>query len=83
MQMKMPIILSNSSYAKKLNDQYDFALIVDPENEEEIANAITELKEDSSICRRKGMNGFNLVKDQLNWAAEEKKLLDLYIDVLG
>ena len=83
MQMKMPVILGASPYAKELNDKYDFAELVDPENEDDIADAIIRLKADRAKCRKKGLNGFELVKNHLNWAAEERELFSLYRELLG
>ena len=83
MQMKLPVILGDSPYAKELNDQYDFAELVDPENENDIAEAINRLKADRKMSKQKGINGFELVKNHLNWAVEEEKLFNLYKELIG
>ena len=82
MQMKMPVIMGTSSYAKELNDECRFAELLDPSNEDEIADAINMLRNDPEKCREMGNNGYELVKNRLNWAAEEEKLYKLYQDIL-
>lgn len=82
MQMKMPVILGSSPYTQKLNDEYRFAIMVDPSDEHEIARAITYLKDNPDICAEMGNRGYDLVKDRLNWAVEEKELFKLYQEVI-
>ncbi|MBQ3292623.1 MAG: glycosyltransferase [Mogibacterium sp.] len=82
MQMKMPVIMGISSYAKELNDEYKFAELVDPGNEDEIAEAINRLRKDPEKCQEMGNNGYELVKNHLNWAVEEEKLYKLYQEIL-
>ncbi len=78
MAMGLPVILSNYPYAKKVNDKYNFAILVDPENTDEIANAITYLLDNPDIAKQMGENGRRAVLEEFNWDVEEKKLLKLY-----
>ena len=56
---------------------------VDPENEDEIADAIRYLLDHPDEARQIGENGRRAVKEKFNWSVEEKKLLALYEDILN
>ncbi len=74
----LPIIMSDSIFARKVNGKYNFAVLVNPENIEEIANAINYLLDNPEIAKQMGENGRKAVEKEFNWAIEEKKLLSLY-----
>lgn len=78
MSMGLPVILARSAYAEKVNAQYNFAILVDPANVEEIANAMAYLFAHPEIAKQMGANGRRAVKEECNWGVEEKKLLMLY-----
>jgi len=79
----IPVIISNSAYAKSVIEKYQFGFCVDPENIDEIANAIRYLLDNPDEAKRMGENGRKAVETEFNWGIEEKKLLQLYQDVLG
>ena len=82
MSMGLPVVLSPSSYNRKMVAKYQFGLCADPENPEEIASAIRYLLDHPEEARQMGENGRRAVKEEFNWGVEEKKLLALYEEIL-
>lgn len=78
----IPVIIKNSAYAKGLIEKYQFGICVDPENIDEIVNAIRYLLDNPDEAKRMGENGRKAVEQEFNWGIEEKKLLQLYQDIL-
>lgn len=83
MSMSLPVIVSKYSYSLKVLEKYKFGISVDPENVDEIADAIKYLINNPQIAKQMGENGRRAVKDKFNWDVEEKKLCSLYQSVLG
>lgn len=82
MSMGMPVVLSKSDYNQKMVEKYQFGVCVNPENPDEIANAIRYLLDNPEDARRMGENGRRAIQEEFNWSVEEKKLLALYDDIL-
>lgn len=82
MAMGLPTILSKSQYNEKMTEQYHFGICIDPENVDEIADAIRYLLDNPEEARKMGENGRRAVKEKFNWGMEEKKLFALYEDIL-
>lgn len=78
MSMGLPVIISDYPYAREILKNYEFGIAVDPENIDEIADAIEYLTNNLDIARKMGMEGRRAVKEKFNWGIEEKKLLELY-----
>lgn len=78
MSLGMPVILTKAPYNEKLNKQYCFGICVDPENEKEIAEAITYLITHPGEVKRMGENGRKAIHDMFNWEKERENLLELY-----
>ncbi|KMN40711.1 hypothetical protein VK91_06060 [Lysinibacillus sp. LK3] len=78
MALGKPVIISDTAFAKKLNDKYNFGICVNPENISEMANTIKYLLENPEEANIMGKNGKRLVENHLNWGIEEEKLIDLY-----
>ena len=78
MSMGLPVIMSHSPYNDWLAEQYQFAICVDPENVQEIADTIRYLLGHPDEARRMGECGRRAIKQYFNWDVEEKKLLTLY-----
>ena len=56
---------------------------LDPEQVDELSNAIRYLLDHPDEARQMGENGRRAVEQQFNWGVEEKKLLALYNDILN
>lgn len=82
MAMELPVIISNTPYALKMNEIYHFGICVDPSNIDEIADAITWLKNHPEEAAEMGKNGRKAVVDEFNWEKESKKLVTFYHQLL-
>lgn len=83
MSLGLPVIISDTPYAKKINEEYKFGICVNPESVDDIAEAIAYLLDNPETAKKMGVNGRTLVLEKLNWGIEEKKLLALYEQLLG
>ena len=77
----LPVIVSGTRAARRLAEEYDCCLCVDPENTEEVARAIRTLLDDPERAWQMGQNGYRAVMETFNWSREEEKLLALYRDL--
>lgn len=78
MSMGLPVIVSDYQYARKVLKEYEFGIAVDPENVDEIAQAINYLLCNPEVSEKMGQEGRRAVKERFNWSIEEEKLLALY-----
>lgn len=78
MSVGLPVIMSDYHFARKINEKYQFAILVDPENINQISDAITYLLEHPEEAKKMGENGRRAVLEEFNWGIEEKKLFALY-----
>lgn len=83
MSLGIPVLLSRSAYNERVMNQYHFGLCVEPDNVDELAQAIRYLLDHPDEARQMGENGRRAVGQQFNWGVEEKKLLALYNDILN
>ena len=83
MMAGLPVICTDFELWKEMVHKYECGVCVDPESVDEIAAAIRYLLDNPDEARRMGENGCRAVEEEFNWEAEEKKLLTLYITVLG
>jgi len=82
MSSGIPIIVSNfSSWTKLIND-VKCGICVDPENPEEISQAIKYLAKNKQEAEKMGDRGLSAIKNEYNWSIESKKLLELYGSLL-
>ena len=81
MAMGLPVILSDFPYNRKMIEKYQFGLLVNPENPNDIAAKIGYLLKRPEEAARFGENGRKLVTKKLNWSVEEGKLLKFYLEL--
>lgn len=79
----IPVIASDFPLWKEIIIKYNCGICVDPEDSNEIAQAIDYLMDNPQIANEMGKNGLRAVQTEFNWANEEKKLFDFYEKVLG
>lgn len=79
----LPVICSNFPMWKLLIEQNNCGICVNPQKPEEIANAINKLSKDPILAKKMGENGKKAVVEKYNWQMEEKKLLQLYNELLN
>lgn len=78
MAMGLPVIITDYPYAREELKKYKFGIPIDPENVDEIAEAILYLFKNPDIAKEMGKNGRLAVKEKYNWSIEEQKLFRLY-----
>lgn len=78
MAMELPVILSNTAYAQKMNKKYHFAICVNPEDLEEIAQAMTWIQEHPEQAIEMGKNGRKAIIEEFNWEKESERLVAFY-----
>jgi glycosyltransferase involved in cell wall biosynthesis len=74
----LPVICTDFFYWKEVVEKNNCGICVNPNNLEEIINAINYLKDNPEIVKIMGQNGKNVVAEKYNWSIEEKKLLNIY-----
>ena len=83
MSMQLPVIISDTKFAQKMNEKYHFAICVDPEKPEDIANAIKWLKVHPEQAIEMGNNGRKAIENEFNWEIESEKLINFYKKLLS
>ena len=78
MSMELPVIYSNKNYAKKINDKYHFCICVNPEDPDEISQAITWLMDHPGQAIEMGKNGRKAIEEEFNWEKESDTLVSFY-----
>jgi glycosyltransferase involved in cell wall biosynthesis len=63
---------------RRIVEEENCGILVDPMNIDEIANAITYLLEHPKEAERMGKNGRRAVEEKYNWEKMEEKLFELY-----
>ena len=83
MSMELPVIISNTEFAQKMNEKYHFAICVNPESPEEICEAIHWLKTHPAQAIEMGKNGRTAIEEEFNWEKESEKLVKFYNTLLS
>lgn len=78
----IPTILYRTKYVEDLLRDYRFGIAVDPENVEEIAEALLLLKNNPEKQRKMAEEGRRAIKEFFNWKTQEEKLFQLYSELL-
>ncbi len=82
MSAGIPVVASNFELWKRIVEDYDCGICVNPESPQEIENAIKKLIDNPELAKKMGENGRQAVKAKFNWASEEEKLIRLYEEIL-
>lgn len=78
MSMELPVVISNTKFAEAMNEQYHFAICVDPNDPDDIAKAFQWLKTHPEEAIAMGRNGRKAIEDEFNWEKESEKLVAFY-----
>jgi glycosyltransferase involved in cell wall biosynthesis len=78
----MPVVLSDLPPSWQFIKGENCAISVEPDNIDEYVKAIKLLLNDSEKAVEMGRNGKKLILEKYNWTKEEKKLIELYHDIL-
>lgn len=82
MSAGIPVIASDFPLWREIIVGNQCGLCVDPKDPAAIARAIDHLVQHPDESRQMGENGRSAVLEKYNWAVEEKKLFQLYEDLL-
>lgn len=83
MKAGMAIICTDSVLWKKIIDEENCGICVNPYNVNEISNAMQYLADNPDIAKKMGKNGQNAFRNKYNWSFEEKKLISLYQSLIS
>lgn len=78
MESSIPVICTNLYLWEQMMNEKKFGICVNPNNVDEIRNAILYLINNPDEAKKMGENGRKLVEEKYNWGTQEKILLDLY-----
>ena len=78
MSSGIPVIASRFPLWQSIIERHGCGICVDPENSEEIAEAITYLISNPEQAKSMGNKGRKAVENIFNWKKEEEKLVALY-----
>lgn len=78
MESKLPVICSDYKLWKEIIEKYNCGICVDPNNVEEIKEAINYIIDNPEEARLMGENGRQAVIEKYNWKTQEEVLLELY-----
>lgn len=81
MSLGLPVIVSNTSYVKRIMEKYHFGIAVKPDCIEEIAQAVNFILDHEIEAKQMGQSGREAILKEFNWSVEERKLLDLYSEL--
>ncbi|MDP4679562.1 MAG: glycosyltransferase family 4 protein [Cyclobacteriaceae bacterium] len=74
----LPVIASKFGEAAKFVEECDGGILVDPQNEQEVSEAIIKLFGSPDLAEQMGNRGRELIMTKYNWENESKKLTELY-----
>lgn len=77
----LPIICTHFDLWKEFVNKYQCGICVDPNNVEEITNALNYFLNNPNECSRMGLNARKAAEEEFNWSTQEEKLLSLYKDL--
>lgn len=83
MLMGLPLVASNFPKWKCLFGDADCAILVDPDDANDIARAVQWVLRNPSEARAMGLRGRSLALRKYSWQTEAKKLVGLYGNLLG
>ncbi|MDL1967371.1 MAG: glycosyltransferase family 4 protein [Deltaproteobacteria bacterium] len=78
----IPVIASDFPFWQEIIERHNCGICVDPYNQHEIARAVNTLLTDNKLAAVMGANGRKAVEEGYNWQNEERKLLDLYQELI-
>jgi glycosyltransferase involved in cell wall biosynthesis len=78
MRYGLPIIASDFPEIRRIIQENNCGILVDPTNIQDIANAIIYLIQHPKEAKSMGKSGKNAVNEKYNWSEMEKRLLDIY-----
>lgn len=82
MAQGIPLVASNFDLWKAIIEKVDCGICIDPNDSKAISDAIQVLLSDKTIAKQMGENGRDAVLTTYNWESEEKKLIQIYKELI-
>lgn len=82
MQAALPVICTNFQLWQEIIDEYYCGIYVDPHDLTAITNAIEFIINNEEQAKQMGLNGVRAVQEKYNWENQEKRLFELYHNLL-
>ena len=79
----IPFVASDFPYWRKIVEECECGICVDPLNYKEIADGIKKLLDDPETSAKMGVSGKKAIAEKYNWYKEEEKLLESYRKLLS
>ena len=74
----IPVIASKFGETAKFVKEAGCGILVNPEDPEEVAEAIKKVLSEPERSEKMGKDGRKIIKEKYNWKVEEQKLLRFY-----
>ncbi|MCK4504763.1 MAG: glycosyltransferase family 4 protein [Candidatus Aegiribacteria sp.] len=81
MMAGLPVMASDFPEMARIINKHSCGILVDPSSPQEIAKGLKELIRSPDEMRQMGIRGRKASLDKYNWPVEEKKLVDLYVEL--
>ena len=78
MMAGIPVVATDFDLWKEIVEGNDCGICINPHDVHAIADAVNYLLDNPARAQQMGENGRRAVKEQYNWASQEKVLFDLY-----
>lgn len=82
MEVGLPIVCTDFTLWQEIINTYQCGICVAPNDIQKITDAITYLVEHPKIASQMGKNAARAVRENYNWASQEKILIRLYAELL-
>ena len=82
MQAGLPVICTDFNLWRDIVEKYNCGILVNPDNIEEIKEAIEYLLSNEEEAYRMGQNGKMAIEKEYNWEKSSRSLLHLYENIL-
>jgi glycosyltransferase involved in cell wall biosynthesis len=78
MAMGLPVVVSDFPLYRRVIEQHQCGLCVNPADPQAVATALASILDDPRLAQQMGEAGRLAVVEQYNWSAEGRKLVDFY-----
>lgn len=78
MEAGLPVICSDFPLWRKIVEENNCGVCVDPDNKEEFIEAVTFLRNNPILAHKMGTNGKKIIYEKYNWGHERERLINLY-----
>jgi len=82
MAFGIPVVASNVPEIRKIMEETNAGILVDPTNLKEVAETVMYLAKNPKIAKEMGENGRKAFATKYNWDAQSKELLKVYKEFL-